>query len=48
MHCPAYFVQNNELIALFSEGLANGFLYALIAIGYVSLGRRRLCCRRSQ
>jgi branched-chain amino acid transport system permease protein len=34
MHCPAYFVQNNELIALFSEGLANGFLYALIAIGY--------------
>jgi len=34
MHCPAYFVQNNEWIALVAEGLANGFLYALIAIGY--------------
>jgi branched-chain amino acid transport system permease protein len=34
MHCPAYFVNNNEWIALVTEGLANGFLYALIAIGY--------------
>jgi branched-chain amino acid transport system permease protein len=34
MHCPAYFVSNNEWIALVTEGLANGFLYALIAIGY--------------
>jgi branched-chain amino acid transport system permease protein len=34
MHCPAYVANNNLWISLIAGGLANGFLYAMIAIGY--------------
>src|ERR1700724_2699897 len=34
MHCPAFVANNNLWISLIAGGLANGFLYALIAIGY--------------
>jgi len=34
MHCPGVLANNNLWISLFVGGLANGFLYALIAIGY--------------
>jgi branched-chain amino acid transport system permease protein len=34
MHCPAFIAHNNLWISLFIGGLANGFLYAMIAIGY--------------
>jgi branched-chain amino acid transport system permease protein len=34
MHCPAVFSNNNLWISLLVGGLANGSLYALIAIGY--------------
>ena len=34
MHCPAYLTAHNLWISLVVAGLANGFLYALIALGY--------------
>jgi len=34
MHCPAYIVSHDLWISLVMGGLANGFLYALIALGY--------------
>ena len=34
MHCPAFIANNNLWISLLLGGLANGFLYAMIAIGY--------------
>ena len=34
MHCPAFIANNNIWISLLVGGLANGFLYALIALGY--------------
>jgi branched-chain amino acid transport system permease protein len=34
MHCPAFVANNNLWISLIAGGLATGFLYALIAIGY--------------
>ena len=34
MHCPAFIANNNLWVSLIVGGLANGFLYALIALGY--------------
>jgi branched-chain amino acid transport system permease protein len=34
MHCPAFIANNNIWVSLVVGGLANGFLYALIALGY--------------
>ena len=34
MHCPAFLTNNNIWVSLIVGGLANGFLYALIALGY--------------
>lgn len=34
MHCPTFIANNNIWISLIVGGLANGFLYALIALGY--------------
>jgi branched-chain amino acid transport system permease protein len=34
MHCPAFLANNNIWVSLIVGGLANGFLYALIALGY--------------
>jgi branched-chain amino acid transport system permease protein len=34
MHCPALLANNNIWVSLIVGGLANGFLYALIALGY--------------
>ena len=34
MHCPAFLENNNIWVSLIVGGLANGFLYALIALGY--------------
>ena len=34
MHCPGFIANNNIWVSLILGGLANGFLYALIALGY--------------
>jgi branched-chain amino acid transport system permease protein len=34
VHCPAFLANNNIWVSLIVGGLANGFLYALIALGY--------------
>ena len=34
MGCPAFLANNNIWVSLIVGGLANGFLYALIALGY--------------
>src|SRR5271169_6110713 len=34
MHCPSFIANNNIWVSLVVGGLANGFLYALIALGY--------------
>ena len=34
MHCPSFIANNNIWVSLIVGGLANGFLYALIALGY--------------
>jgi branched-chain amino acid transport system permease protein len=34
MHCPSFLVHNNIWVSLVVGGIANGFLYALIALGY--------------
>jgi branched-chain amino acid transport system permease protein len=34
MQCPAFIANNNIWVSLIVGGLANGFLYALIALGY--------------
>ena len=34
MHCPSFLANNNIWVSLIVGGLANGFLYALIALGY--------------
>ena len=34
MHCPGFIANNNIWVSLIVGGLANGFLYALIALGY--------------
>ena len=34
MHCPGFIANNNLWVSLIVGGLANGFLYALIALGY--------------
>ena len=34
MHCPGFIANNNIWVSLVVGGLANGFLYALIALGY--------------
>jgi len=34
MNCPAFLANNNIWVSLIIGGLANGFLYALIALGY--------------
>jgi branched-chain amino acid transport system permease protein len=34
MNCPAFLANNNIWVSLIVGGLANGFLYALIALGY--------------
>ncbi len=34
MHCPAFLANNNIWVSLIVGGIANGFLYALIALGY--------------
>ncbi|HTV12728.1 MAG TPA: branched-chain amino acid ABC transporter permease [Acidimicrobiales bacterium] len=34
MHCPSFLVHNNIWVSLIVGGIANGFLYALLALGY--------------
>ena len=34
MSCPGFLANNNIWVSLILGGLANGFLYALIALGY--------------
>ena len=34
MNCPEFLANNNIWVSLIVGGLANGFLYALIALGY--------------
>src|SRR5208337_1564678 len=34
MHCPALIANNNIWVSLVVGGIANGFFYALIALGY--------------
>ena len=34
MTCPSFIAHNNIWVSLIVGGLANGFLYALIALGY--------------
>jgi len=34
MQCPSFLANNNLWVSLIVGGIANGFLYALIALGY--------------